>query len=223
MASKVKQSTISKEEAIRIEATIDACLDRIKGRAELYDSSIEQSDIEEVEHEACDGFSPFSDNHGGGRITGFYFDLYSAMQFARNKFAAATLDQFEVDAIADAKKELIEKHPELEGNEFDYQSLWDEGRDDLAEELSELERDDNESYMVMFEVRFQGKESGVYSFLVQSVFNWEYPYHRSGISWLPNFKTEVYKQIELELVDLNGLESVLNEALNSGLNFLTAA
>ena len=145
--------------------------------------------LEEVEHHSYDGFIPFTD--GGFRVRKFItLDTFNSVDF--NIPVIDNIIQGFIDSNREyAMKRFIQDHPEYEGTEFNYNSLYDEGNGKLAEELSNIEDSSNgdDTIMIEFAVYYYGKgnthspiRNGKESLNVFAVINYETPYHRHGMN-----------------------------------------
>lgn len=161
---------------------------------ESYDSFENDRELyapydEEVEHVSRDGFIPFTD--GGWECRGFsrVDDSYSFPK----KIADIIENTIEY-AFQYSKEELIRKHPELksiEDDKINYHDLYEMGKGDLAEEMSEMENDYLSDEDIMFSVgAFYYAPDNSHSDLknkhcvyVWGVFNAEAPYFRRYDKW----------------------------------------
>lgn len=93
--------------------------------------------LREVPHERCDGFWPITN---GGWTVNRSVDI-STFDSTGKRFGIKAIDNHIDHLIDDTFKEADRRflidHPEYEGKDFNYHSLYDEGRGDLAEELNE--------------------------------------------------------------------------------------
>jgi len=143
--------------------------------------------VEQIEHKSRSGF--ISSNDGGYEANGFTTVGYlmgtghagSLPDKAEKK--VNELYEIELQNALDAFKEKYAK--EIEGipeDKLNYHDLYEMGKTDLAEKLSELESEQNtdDQSKVMFQLRAMFHNNGPdnMSFTIQGVVNWEAPYHR---------------------------------------------
>jgi hypothetical protein len=167
-----------------IKALVADGFDDISSTHELYGGNEEP---ESIEHKSRSGF--ISSNDGGYRQTAF--TTIGNIENSGNghlpkKAAKAISKQFEENckyALEDFKEQYADKLKDIPETKLHYAGLYDLGHGDLAEALSELEREHNEDdhSSVMFEllVMFHNEGKDDLSFTVQGAVNWEAPYHRS--------------------------------------------
>ena len=114
--------------------------------------------LEELEYKARDGFIPFID--GGFNISRtVYLDYLtgSGCRLGVKDFDNA-VENMSADAYEEAKKEFMEKHPEISEGMANYHDLYNAGKGDLAEELSMLESDFNDGFAYLeFTVHYYDK------------------------------------------------------------------
>lgn len=102
----------------------------------------------EVPHEHCDGFWPST--NGGWTVNREVF--LSTFEGSGKRFGIKAVDsrinECIDEALSDAKKAFANEHEEYDYTDFDYNSLHNESRPELAEELSEMERNELDQYTV---------------------------------------------------------------------------
>jgi len=209
------------EWAEMVKAEVQEAGEDISRKYETYSDS-----VEEVEHKSRDGF--ISSNDGGYQWKGFA-DTSSLMGSGRGhsmpKKAVAALEkdyeqnnQYALDAFKEEHAEEIAGIPE---DKLNYHDLYDMGKGDLAEKLSELENthnsDEQSTFMFMVMVMFNaGEDGGEHSMTVQAVINWEAPYHRNKSQF------EDYKQVEFDFKDETDLGKKLHDAMEQCLKHINA-
>lgn len=104
--------------------------------------------ISEVPHEHCDGFWPSTN---GGQTVERY-TMLSSFEGSGRRFGIKDVDAH-IDTLLDSCHEeadrlFVEDHPEYEGKDFDYNSLYDEGKGGLAEELENTLRREQDDILV---------------------------------------------------------------------------
>ncbi len=162
--------------------------------------------------ECCsrDGFIPYSDNRGGYTLAGFFFNYYNASEFTGNTQAQDELQKISDYNFECGVEQFLDDNPTLKNLDVElinYHDLYEMKLGSLAEELDEYCHDDQESYMVTYEVRYQGFENGYHYFLIQSAFNWEYPYHRSSMpAWAGGGSNEVWSSETIETKSVSTLK-----------------
>jgi hypothetical protein len=144
--------------------------------------------LEEIEYKSRDGF--WSWTNGGFQLRKLF--LVSSIHGSGYRFgikeADDMIEKFVQNAYDYAKEEFVKSNPEYAGKEFDYHSLYAEGKGDLAEKLSEMEMEymADDQIMVEFGVYFYDADNyhsaikGKDSIYMYAVINWETPYFRSG-------------------------------------------
>jgi hypothetical protein len=171
--------------------------------AEAFDS---EPNIEAVECRARDGFMPFSHNCGGWEATAFDY-LNHGLSYS-SKEANAQIEKTMQQAMEYGLSEM--------GLPKD--TKWADLN--LSEEQEEALREHEDSYledetiMVSFRVLYHGvDENGKHSASVSAAINWEAPYHRSHISWMPGFKCETAKEVEVTWKNLREAKTKIKAAL----------
>lgn len=133
-----------------------------------------------------------------------------------DKAEAAITKQYEygLEIALERFKEDYKETAGIPEDKINYNDLYEMGKSDLAEKLSEMENDENsdDQSTVMFLVRAMFEAPN--SMTVQVVCNWEAPYHRS------QDKFEDYKQETFEFTDAKDLKKQLTDALNKGLQHM---
>ncbi|OPZ94767.1 MAG: hypothetical protein BWY74_00321 [Firmicutes bacterium ADurb.Bin419] len=144
--------------------------------------------LEELEHERRDGFIPFID--GGYRVV----KLFNLSTFHGSgyrfyvKEADAKIEEFINYNYELAKDRFVDNYPDYKGKDFNYTSLYEEGKGELAEELSNMESDymSDDDIMVEFGFHFYNEgnthsdKPNSDSIYIYAIINWETPYFRSG-------------------------------------------
>lgn len=176
-----------------------------------------------LECRSRDGFSASSFNCGGYEVTAFTFvnSVIGSGTWFRSKKANAEIERQYSETCKYAAETLIEEHPELKGTEVNYNALYEAGKSDLAEKLSELEQDPdgNDSIMLQIRIMYCGvDDDGTHSAYVSAVINWEGPYHRSsGVfargTGTSGYCTEDFKEVEVTWKNLKEAKSKLKKAL----------
>lgn len=104
--------------------------------------------LREVPHERCDGFWPST--NGGWTVNREVF--LSTFESSGRRFGVKAVDdhinECIDEALSDAKKAFAKEHEEFAYTDFDYNSLREESRPELAEELSEMEHNELDQYTV---------------------------------------------------------------------------
>ena len=144
--------------------------------------------LEELEHKSRDGFIPFID--GGYRVVKlFNLSTFNSSGYRFSvKEADAKIEEFINYNYELAKDRFVDNHPEYKDKDFDYTSLCEEGKDTLAEELSNMESDYMSDDGIMVEFGFHFYNAGNThsdkpnsdSIYIYAVINWETPYFRRG-------------------------------------------
>lgn len=144
--------------------------------------------LEELEHESRDGFIPFID--GGYRVVKlFNLSTFNSSGYRFSvKEADAKIEEFINYNYKLAKDRFVDNHPEYKDKDFDYTSLCEEGKDTLAEELSNMESDymSDDGIMVEFGFHFYNEgnthsdKPNSDSIYIYAIINWETPYFRRG-------------------------------------------
>jgi len=172
-----------------------------------------QDDVKElissIEYESRDGFWANADNRGGllirllttvgelvgsGNHMGFNDSAIKEIERQYGVGLEYALEGFKVDHADDIKGIPLDR--------LNYHDLYELGRGDLAEKLSELESEsnngDNESIMIEIRMMYHGEDR----WSVSAVINTEGPYHRQSISWAKEIKCEHGKEFEVKTSDL---------------------
>ncbi|HRT83952.1 MAG TPA: hypothetical protein P5523_04875 [Bacteroidales bacterium] len=178
----------------------------IKDLVEKHSDGIGSNEgrIEAIECESRAGFIASSHNCGGYDYT--TFDYVSAGNAYSSKEATARLNETLNNAFTVAIKELgLPK-------DSTYQDLTPEQQDKLSEIEQEYLSD--ETFMLQIRVMYGGVDAkGKHIAYVSSVINWEAPYHRSSISWMPSMKCETAKEVTVTFKNLREAKTKINAAL----------
>lgn len=169
----------------------------------------------EAEHKSMSGFIPYT--NGGFVGQGFTYLGYlnsSGKRFSDQK-ANTILDDSVENLYNMAKEQFLSNNPDLD-SDVDYNSLYEDGQGDLAEELSEIESEYLYEESVMLELGIyyynpsndKNPHVGEEGFYVYSVINFESPYHRNISKW------ESYKESSFYIKDISELKSKLNTHLD---------
>ena len=144
--------------------------------------------LEEIEYISRDGF--WSWTNGGFQLRKFFSvsSIHGSGYRFGIKEADDMIEKFAQNAYDYAKEEFIKSNPEYTGKEFNYHSLYAEGKGGLAENLSEMEMGymEDDQIMVEFVVYYYDADNyhnpikGKDSIYMYAVINWEDPYFRSG-------------------------------------------
>jgi hypothetical protein len=174
-------------------------------RAEVYEVQ-----SEELECRSRDGFMPFDHNRGGVRILGFS-DVRCIMgsgTIPNNKQASKAIEGQDTQNREYALEALNEKH----GTKF---TTNDNLPEDMQNELWEIQDEGSSEDSILFyiQAKYEGSVNGVHTLYVTACINWESPYHRSHISWLPDFVTESSKSVEIKFKNATELRTRLKKAL----------
>jgi hypothetical protein len=144
-------------------------------------------------------------------------DAFGGIRFAskeankRAEDAYLQNEEYARERLAEEFKQL--GIPEAKQN---YHDLYELGHGSLAERFDETVREYSSEDTIMLEVRimYHGiDESGLHSASVSAAVNWESPYHRSSISWMPGFKCEDSKEVEVEFRNLREAKAKLSKAI----------
>jgi hypothetical protein len=171
-----------------LKTKIDDSIDELPAK---YESSYTFKG-EEVEHESRDGFIPFTD----GGYEAIWFEQIGSMYGSGYNLPTKPLDD-EMNRQIDynlklAKESFIEKYPEIVeelGEEnIDYNSLYESGYSDEAEELSEMESNnmwDDGTIMMQITAYYYSPNNdrgidGKHTIRLFGDVNLESPYHRKG-------------------------------------------
>lgn len=183
--------------------------------------------IDAIECRSRDGFIPPNHNCGG-----YVFQNFTTVQgivgsgcYPASKEAHKQIDKQYDQACEYAKEWFSGKYgAELKAkgipeDKWNYHDLYELGEGPLAERLSEAEHEnageDSSSIMVEVRIMYHGVgENGVHMASVSAAVNWEGPYHRSHISWMPGFKCEHAKEVEVEFKTLKQAKTRLTKAIN---------
>lgn len=144
---------------------------------------------EEIETESRDGFIPFTD---GGTIVRWFERLDLWRSTGHNLPTKPLQDELErqINIQYDyAKERFMELHPEivkkLGDEKINYSDLYESGFEDEADELSQLETDNDDTIMVSIRAQYyapsneQGRD-GKHTIALSGDVNLESPYHRDG-------------------------------------------
>lgn len=145
----------------------------------------------EIEHKASSGFIPFTD----GGFEAVWFEYIDSLVGSGKRLPTKPLQE-ELERQSDynyknAKENFIEKHPdiveELGEENIDYNTLYEKGYGDEAEELSNLEHENagEDSVMMAIKAYYYNPENskgenGKHTISLQSDVNLESPYHHPG-------------------------------------------
>lgn len=180
--------------------------------------------IDDIECRSRSGFIPFSHNKGGltyrnfATLSDYHFGGYGCAHEKANK-ELERLAEYSIDCAMESFKEQYKD--ELQGiddNLINYNDLYDMGKGNLAERLSELETesltDENSTVMHEFRFMYHGvDDEGNHSASVSAAINLEAPYHRSHISWAPEVFCEGGKELEITWKTNKQLTKRLKDAL----------
>lgn len=159
-----------------------------------------ESEPQSIEHKSRDGF--ISSNDGGyqqsmfttvGNLlgSGLVTSLPEKAEKAVNK-AYETGCKF---ALKEFKEKYAKEIKDIPEDKLNFHDLYELEKADLAEELSDLEdeqnRDDGSTVMFQLLVMFHNKGKDNLSFTIQGVVNWEAPYHRSQDKFEDYYQTTV--------------------------------
>ena len=151
--------------------------------------------VEELECRSRDGFIPHSHNRGGIDVSGYTtLDFMNGSGYLPSNEKSREHVQAAIDSgLQSATEAFFEKHAEVlakhgittvaQVSYSDFNNSKIEELQDLAEELSEYEREyiggDNSTVMVQYRVMYHGQGSeGIHSMTVFASINTEAPYHR---------------------------------------------
>jgi hypothetical protein len=202
-----------------LKTKIDDSIDELPAK---YESSYTFKG-EEVEHESRDGFIPFTD----GGYEAIWFEQIGSMYGSGYKLPTKPLDD-EMNRQIDynlkiAKESFIEKYPEIVeelGEEnIDYNSLYEAGYSDEAEELSEMESNnmwDDGTIMMQITAYYYSPNNdrgidGKHTIRLFGDVNLESPYHRKGNlddSYNIDFTFDSIAELE-EKID-EGIEQIIS-------------
>ena len=126
---------------------------------ECADSELDEwnwTDPEEIESKSRDGFWAWTD--GGVEVRAWQSVEYMVGSGTAPKAIDKAVNDFADMAYSEAKEQFISNHPELANVDFDidYNSLYDQDKGDLAEELSELESE------YMYDIIYEAKIGAYY-------------------------------------------------------------
>jgi hypothetical protein len=162
--------------------------DTVEDLYSTYEGS-ERAEGEEVESKSRDGFIPYTN----GGYYSRWFEYSNQLEGSGISLPTKSLDdkieEFFENNIEYAKERFKEDYPEIVEElgieNIDYNSLYDAGYSDEAEELSEYESDDDDSVMMEIQALYYSPdndrgEDGKHTIGLSGVVNLEAPYHRSG-------------------------------------------
>jgi hypothetical protein len=192
----------------------------------------EEGHIEEIEHKSRSGF--ISHNDGGYQGNGFttigYMvgsgiqgNLPDKAETEIQKFYDMGLEQ----ALEQFKEEYKDEIKDIPEDKLNYHDLYEIGKGNLAEKLSELESENNtdDQSTVMFSLIAMynnGGSDGVHTFTIQGVVNWEAPYHRNKSQFEDYYEAEVDFTEEDIKKDLNGVVEKVKAELKKAKEHLGA-
>lgn len=199
-----------------VKEELSSAFQQIVSEYDLFNKNIER-----VEHQSRDGFIPHTD--GGYEAKAFSSVgklIHNNVKSAEaNKKISELYDQSAQDALEEFKEKYAKELKGIPSEKINHQDLCDLSKDDLAEELSELELDntEGENSTVMFSLgayyyhpEGKGKGNETNQLYVYGAINWEAPYHRSGRG-----NEEVVGQEEIEFSDQKDLSQKIKIALNN--------
>jgi hypothetical protein len=160
-------------------------------------------ETESVECRSRDGFIAYAHNCGGYEYKAF--DYVSCGVSYSNKEANAQVNK----TLENAKKEGLKQLGLPEGT--NHNSLTEEQQ----EELTEFEENylQDETIKLDLRVMYSGVENDKHVAWVSACINWEAPYHRSHISWMPNMKCETAKEVKVTFKNLREAKTKIRAAL----------
>jgi hypothetical protein len=181
-------------EKIKYDDVLEVLKEKLEGAIEDLPMDYENSYTftgEEVEKESRDGFIAYTD--GGYQVT--WFEYISQFNGSGKSLPTKPLDTEMERQIANnyqyAKERFVDDYPEiveeLGEDNIDYNSLYEAGYEDEAEQLSEWEMDYDGEDSIMCEIgayyfnnnNYRGIE-GKHTLRLFGLVNLESPYHRRG-------------------------------------------
>lgn len=173
---------------------------------------------EAIECMSRDGFWAASDNCGGYTFTEFtdVRSVWGSGMPTSKEAAAAITKQYEASeeyAREDLKGEFEALKIPLDKQ--NYHDLYELEHGELAERFDEkvTELASEDTIMLQTRILYCGVEDGVHVAFVSATVNWEAPYHRSHISWMPGFKCEASKEVRVTFKGLRDGKAKLNAAM----------
>lgn len=180
--------------------------------------------IKALECRSRDGFIAASDNCGGYQFNNFTTLGYiegTGSRFASKEACEQIQKQtdqgykYALEAFKENNADAIKGIPE---DKLNYHDLYELGHGKLAEELSNYEQEnlsgDEDTIMINLRILYAGiDDNGVHTAFVSAAVNWEGPYHRSHISWMPGFKCEATKEVEVTFKNLREAKTKLTKAM----------
>ena len=158
---------------------------------DLYSTYENSNDAvgEEVESKSRDGFIPYTN----GGYSSRWFEYSNYLEGSGIGLPTKSLDdkieEFRKNSREYAKERFEEDYPEIVKElgieNIDYNSLYNAGYGDEAEELDEYEREDDDSVMMEIQALYYNPqndrgEDGKHTIRLNGVVNLEAPYHRTG-------------------------------------------
>ena len=199
----------------------------IDGLSNIYQQSSDFTG-EEIEHKFRDGFIPYT--NGGYELS--WYEYVSMMDSAGYTLPTEKLKaemQRHVDYSYELAKDTFkETYPEIVeelGEEnIDYNSLYDAGYSDEAEELSnwEMENMSNEDTIrcsviaYYYEPTNDKGEDGKHTIALQGDINLEAPYHRKG-------KNDDFTEVKFTFDSIKELKSKLENGLKDTINWFNGS
>lgn len=214
------------------EAVSDAW-EAVSRKYELFGGTeAEKGHIEEIEHKSRSGF--ISHNDGGYQGNGFTTIGYmvgSGIQGSLPTKANEKVEEYYEDGMRQALTQFREQYADeikdIPEDKLNYHDLYEIGKGNLAEKLSEFESENNtdEQSTVMFSLIAMynnGGSDGVHTFTIQGVVNWEAPYHRNKSQFEDYYEAEVDFTEEDIKKDLNGVVEKVKAELKKAKEHLGA-
>lgn len=182
--------------------------------AECY----EGAEVEPIECISRDGFYAASDNCGGYIYRGFtdVLMIWGSGNYPQSKEARKQIDkQYETNEEY-AREDFKEEFKNVPKDKQNYHDLIELGLENLAERFDERVSENGSEDTIMYEIRilYAGiDENGEHTAYVSAAVNWEGPYHRSHISWMPGFKCEDSKEVCVTFKGLRDAKEKIKKAL----------
>lgn len=176
-------------------------------------------DLEVIECRSRDGFIPHGHNRGGIRFKQFadLMSVFGSGCYPTDLVAKKTLDRAIDNGINDAADAFIEKYAG-ELMDLGAPEHCNDLPSSLQNEYSDYEQahlgQDN-SVFYYTQAKYEGSENGVHTLYLTACINWEAPYHRSSVAWMPGLVCESDKSVEIKFKSVEELDKKLDAALKS--------
>jgi len=163
-----------------------------------------EKDVEPIECISRDGFIASSHNCGG-----YVWQDFTNVNYiiGSGSYPASVEAQNKITEAYETNRQYA-----LEDLGFQNKSeLTDTEQETLYQKIDEYGSEDTSMYEIR--IMYHGVENGIHRVSISAAVNWESPYHRSHISWMPNFKCEHAKEVEVTFRSLKSGERKMRRAL----------